>query len=157
MPEGALDGYIVNEIIAGQVDAERMKDVAVSIDDPVIQRFQRLAVELQMCLVFGFAERIHEDVFNCAVFIDHDGQVCGKYHKMQLAEGYHSSWWFNRLGRSSRAFDTPYGRCGLLICNDRWNPTLAKVLVLDGAQFLLDPRVRISLQFSRRGGAQSGT
>jgi predicted amidohydrolase len=58
---------------------------------------------------------------------------------MQFAEGYDPSWWFNRLGQTSRAFDTPFGRCGLLICNDRWNADLARIPVLDGAQFLLIP------------------
>ena len=114
-----------------------MKKVAVAIDSPTIKRFRRLAKELDMCLVFGFAERIKDDVFNCAVFIDDDGEICGTYHKMQLAEGYHSTWWFNRLGRRSRAFDTPLGRCGILLCNDRWNPMIARTLVLDGAQILL--------------------
>jgi len=138
-PEGALDGYVVNEIIAGKVPVERIKEVAIPIDHPVIKRFQELARELELCIVFGFAERIEEDVFNCAVFIDHQGRICGKYHKMQFAEGYHSSWWFNRLGEHSRAFDTPYGRCGIMICNDRWNPQLAKIPVLDGARFLIIP------------------
>lgn len=138
-PEGALDGYVVNEIIAGTAPAERMNDVAIPIDGPVIRRFQKLAAELEMCLVFGFAERINEDVFNCALFIDSGGAIRGKYHKMQFAEGYDPSWWFNRLGQSSRAFDTPFGRCGLLICNDRWNPDLARIPVLDGAQYLLIP------------------
>jgi len=138
-PEGVLEGYVVNEIIAGKFPAEKMKDVAVPIDDPVIRRFQDLAVELQMSLVFGLAERIGDDVYNSAVFIDHDGQIRGKYHKMQFAEGYDDDWWFNRLGSTSRAFDTPYGRAGILICNDRWNPNLARIPVLDGARFLLIP------------------
>ena len=138
-PEGALEGYIVMPIISGEADAARMRELAQPIDSPMIKRFCRLAAELDMCLVFGFAERIGEDVFNCAVFIDHEGNVCGKYHKMQLAEGYHDDWWFNRLGQRSRAFDTPLGRCGVLICNDRWNPLLAKIPALDGAQFLVIP------------------
>ena len=138
-PEGVLEGYVVNEIIAGEVDEQRMNDVAVPLDHPVIKKFRGLARELKMCLVFGLAERIEDDVFNCAVFIDHFGDISGKYHKMQLAEGYHSSWWFNRLGSQSRAFDTPFGRCGLMICNDRWNPQLARIPVLDGAQFLIIP------------------
>ena len=58
---------------------------------------------------------------------------------MQLAEGYHASWWFNRLGVRNRAFDTPFGRCGILICNDRWNADLARIPVLDGARLLLIP------------------
>jgi predicted amidohydrolase len=138
-PEGCLEGYVVNEIIAGQASAEKMREVALPIDDKVIQRFQTLARELHMCLVFGFAERIGSDVFNCAVFIDHGGEICGKQHKMQLAEGYHASWWFNRLGAHNRAFDTPYGRCGVLICNDRWNAELARIPVLDGARLLVIP------------------
>lgn len=138
-PEGILEGYVVNEIIAGEFPAEKMKDVAVPIDDPVIQRFQNLAQELKMSLVFGLAERIGDDVYNSAVFIDPEGAIRGKYHKMQFAEGYDEDWWFNRLGKASRAFDTPYGRAGILICNDRWNPNLARIPVLDGAQFLLIP------------------
>lgn len=138
-PEGALDGYVVNEIILGKAAVEKIKEVAIPIDHPVVKRFQDLARELELCIVFGMAERIEEDVFNCAVFIDHQGRLCGKYHKMQFAEGYHPSWWFNRLGKQSRAFDTPYGRCGIMICNDRWNPQLARIPVLDGARFLIIP------------------
>ena len=138
-PEGALDGYVINEIIAGEVKSEQMNEVAITIDDPVMKRFQVLSRELKMCLVFGLAERIGDDVFNSAVFIDDQGKICGKYHKMQFAEGYHPSWWFNRLGEQSRAFATPYGRCGIMICNDRWNAQLAKIPALDGAQFLVIP------------------
>ena len=138
-PEGILEGYVVNEIIAGKAAVDDMKRVAVEIDSPMIKRFRKLARELKMCLVFGFAERVSGDVFNCAVFIDHKGEICGRYHKMQFAEGYHPSWWFNRLGSRSRAFDTPLGRCGILICNDRWNPRLAEIPALDGAQFLVIP------------------
>ncbi len=137
--EGALDGYVVNEIIAGKAQAADMKNVAIELTHPVIQHFQKLAKELNMAMVFGLAEKISDDVFNCAVFIDHGGKICGRYHKMQLAEGYHPDWWFNRLGKQSRAFDTPYGRCGILICNDRWNPQLAKIPAMDGAQFLVIP------------------
>lgn len=138
-PEGVLEGYVVNEVISGKATAEEMKKVALRIDDPILAKFQQLAVELKLCLVFGFAESIGDELFNCAVFIDSSGHICGKHHKMQLAEGSHSDWWFNRLGSHSRAFDTPFGRCGIMICNERWNPKLAKILALDGAQFLLIP------------------
>jgi predicted amidohydrolase len=138
-PEGCLEGYVVNEIIAEKAPAERMKEVAVEADSPVIRRFQKLAAELDMCLVFGFAEKIGGDVYNAAVFVDNHGNIRGKHHKMQLAEGYDPSWWFNRLGERCRAFNTPYGRCGVLICNERWNPSLARILALDGAQFLVIP------------------
>ena len=138
-PEGILEGYVVNEIIAGEVSENKMREVAVSVGGPLIREFRDLAKELEMCLAFGFAELIDGDVFNSAVFIDHDGEISGKYHKMQFHEGYHPDWWFNRLGEISRSFETPFGRCGFLICNDRWNPDLARIPSLDGAQFLLIP------------------
>ncbi len=138
-PEGALDGYGIHQVLDGTVSAERMRDVALEMDDPIIKRFQTLAQELDMCLVFGFAELVEDDIFNCAVFIDNQGNIRGKQHKMQFAEGYDESWWHNRLGSKCRAFDTPFGRCGILICNDRWNPELARIAALDGAQFLCIP------------------
>ena len=138
-PEGILEGYVVNEIINGEVPPARMADVALTLRSGTIGRFRSLARELDMCLAFGFAERIGRDVFNCAAFVDQKGHLCGKYHKMQLAEGSHRGWWFNRLGRKSRAFNTPFGRCGFLICNDRWNEDIARIPVLDGAQYLLIP------------------
>lgn len=138
-PEGILEGYFINEILAGKIPAEKMKEVAVPVDHPQIERFRKLADDLNMCIVFGYAEQTAGEVFNTAIFIDHQGLICGRYRKMQLAEGYHPDWWFNRLGTQSRAFDTPIGRCGILICNDRWNPVLAKIPALDGAQFLVIP------------------
>lgn len=138
-PEGVLDGYVINPMLKGEIPVERMHEVAIPMDGVIIARFRALAKELALCLVFGFAERVGGDVFNTAVFIDHSGRIRGKYHKMQFDEGHHSDWWFNRLGTASRAFDTPFGRCGILICNDRWNPALAKIPALDGAQFLVVP------------------
>lgn len=138
-PEGALDGYVVNQVLAREVSVEELRRAALPLDHPIIRRFEALARELKLCVIFGFAESIGADIFNTALFIDDTGSIRGKYHKMQFEEGYHPSWWFNRLGAQSRAFDTPFGRCGILICNDRWNPALAQIPALDGAQFLVIP------------------
>ena len=138
-PEGSLDGYVVMPIIKGEEPAARMREAAVAIPGPEVDRFRALAIELGICLAFGLAECNGDYVYNCALYIDAEGRIRGKYHKMQLAEGYHESWWFNRLGATSRAFATPFGTCGMLICNDRWNPEIARIPVLDGARYLLIP------------------
>ncbi|MBL9209720.1 MAG: carbon-nitrogen hydrolase family protein [Opitutaceae bacterium] len=138
-PEGILEGYVINPMLAAEMPVARMHELALPLDAPLIQRFRNLSRDLQLCVVFGFAEKVGRDVFNTAVFIDHTGEIRGKYHKMQFEEGYHPSWWFNRLGERSRTFDTPFGRCGILICNDRWTPALARIPALDGAQFLVIP------------------
>ncbi len=137
--EGVLEGYVVMDVIENRATAEDMLEIAEPIDGLYIRRFQHLARTLGTCLCFGFAERIADETYNCAVFIDHNGEICGKYHKTQLAEGAHPSWNFNRIGETLRAFDTPVGRTGAVICNDRWNPLITRTLVLDGARLILIP------------------
>ena len=137
--EGVLEGYVASEVIAHPERAQDMLDIAEPIDGPYIKRFQSLAKELSTCLVFGFAERIGAEVYNSAVFVDDKGEIAGRYHKTQLAEGTSDRWFFNRVGRTIRAFDTPLGRAGMVICNDRWNPMITRTLVLDGAQMILIP------------------
>ena len=137
--EGALEGYVVMDVVEGRASAEDLIEVAEPIDGPYIRRFQKLARSLKTCLAFGFAERIGDEAFNCALFLDQDGEICGRYHKVQLAEGTHSTWNFNRIGQKLRAFDTPIGRAGFVICNDRWNPDIVRALVLDGARIILIP------------------
>lgn len=137
--EGALEGYVVMDVIEGRAAAAALLAVAEPIDGPYIRRFQKLARSLNTCLAFGFAERIGDEAYNCALFLDQQGEICGRYHKVQLAEGTHPSWYFNRVGNRLRAFDTPLGRAGFVICNDRWNPEIVRTLVLDGARIILIP------------------
>ena len=137
--EGVLEGYVVMDVVEGRKSAADMLEIAEPIDGPYIRRFQDLAKELDTCIAFGFAERVGQDVFNAAVFIDDEGEIRGRYHKTQLAEGTDESCSFNRVGSQLRAFDTPFGRAGFVVCNDRWNPMIVRTLVLDGAQFILIP------------------
>ncbi len=139
LPEGALEGYVVMAVIENPAKGRDLVALAEPIDGSYIARFQALARELGVCLCFGFAERIGQEAYNAAIFVDDKGDLCGTHHKTRLAEGYHSTWYFNRLGKQIRAFDTPLGRCGIMICNERWEPVIARTLVLDGAQFLLIP------------------
>ena len=137
--EGVLEGYVASQVIEHPEMGEAMLDVAEPIDGPYINRFCSLARELSTCLCFGFAERIGREAYNAAVFIDRAGAIRGRCHKVQFAEGAGPDWFFNRIGKTIRAFDTPLGRAGILICNDRWNPRIARTLVLDGARVLLIP------------------
>jgi len=139
MTEGVLEGYVVMDVIENPDRKAAMLEIAEPIDGPYIRRFQRLARSLKTCLAFGFAERVGRQVYNTAVFLDQRGKICGTYHKTQLAEGAHPSWTFNRIGKELRAFDTPLGRAGFVICNDRWNPLIVRTLVLDGAQVIFIP------------------
>ena len=135
--EAALEGYVVMDVVAGLRSGEDMLAIAEPIDGPYIKRFQGLARRLKMCLCLGFAEREGRDCYNSAIFVNARGRILGKHRKTQFQEGYHKSWYFNRIGRKLRAFDTPFGRMGFIICNERWNPMIARTLVMDGARALL--------------------
>jgi predicted amidohydrolase len=137
--EGMLEGYVIMDAIWHPERREALLDIAEPLDGPYIARFRKLAKALKICLCFGFAERIGKNAFNSFIFIDHTGEICGTYHKLTEGTGAHPTWNFWCPGRQVRAFDTPLGRCGPLICSDRWMPMLARTLVLDGAQYLLIP------------------
>lgn len=134
--EGALQGYVVMEAINSPKRAEKMLTISEKPDGPYNRRFAQLAKDLDMCICLGLSERIGDDVYNAAIFIDNRGRIRGRHYKMQFAEGNHPDWYFNRMGQQIRAFDTPYGRAGFLICNDRWDKTLARALALDGASVI---------------------
>ena len=138
-PEGVLEGYVVHQVLQQPERGEAMLALAEPIDGPYIRRFQQLARRLGTCLCFGFAERIGDEIYGSAVFVDHDGVIRGKHHKMQFGTGTHQSWFCNREGQALRAFDTPLGRVGIVICNDRRSPLLVGTLVLDGARLILIP------------------
>ncbi len=137
--EGALEGYVVYDVIEGRRTADEMLEIAEPLEGPYATHFRQLAASLDICLCFGFAERVEDEIYNTVIFIDSAGEICGTYQKSQFAEGTHPSWHFNRIGKKLRAFDTPFGRAGVLICNDRWNPLIARSIVLDGAQVLYIP------------------
>lgn len=137
--EACLEGYVVMDAIKDPALSARVLQISEPRNGKYIQRFMELAKSLGICLCLGFAERVDEDAYNSAMFIDNEGVICGVHHKMQFAEGYHESWNFNRLGSQVRAFDTPFGRAGFLICNDRWDRSLGRALVLDGARTIYIP------------------
>ena len=140
-PECVLDGYVVFDAIWHQKErAAALVDIAESLDGKYLRRFRKLARMLRVCLCFGFAQRLGRDgACNAAVFIDDRGEIRGTYQKLSEGCGAHPSWRFWQPGRRVRAFDTPLGRCGIMICSDRWIPLVARTLALDGARLLLVP------------------
>ncbi len=138
-PEGFLEGYVVMEAIHEPELRADLWEIAEPPDGPYIQRFRNLARELGIVLCFGYAERRDDGVYNAAAILGPDGEHCGTYYKTQLAEGATDDWDFNRLGPNLHAIDTPLARVGTMICNDRWNPLIARAQVMDGAQAILIP------------------
>jgi predicted amidohydrolase len=88
-------------------------------------------------IVFGLLERIGDQLYNTAVLIDRNGNIAGKYHKVQLplTDAYGGV----APGDSVPVFDTDFGKVALLICQDMAFPEAAREAALQGAALLLVP------------------
>lgn len=144
-PEGALEGYVVNEVIR-EKDAEnkarlteRFRTLAEPIDGPYIVRFQKLADELDIHLVLGFLEAEGEKTFNTAALIGPDGQIVGKYRKTHFHQGYEVNPPGYTPGDTYPVFDVGFMKVGIMICFDRQLPEPARALALGGADLIACP------------------
>ncbi|UMG93011.1 carbon-nitrogen hydrolase family protein [Nocardioides sp. TF02-7] len=82
-----------------------------------------------MTVAVGFCESDGRRRYNSAALVSGDG-VHGVYRKVHQPLG--ESLYY-AAGDALRAFDTPAGRVGLLICYDKTFPEAARTLALDGA------------------------
>ena len=88
-------------------------------------------------IVFGFVERVGDRLYNTAVLLDRNGNVAGRYHKVQLARPEAEAGM--APGDSVPVFDLDFGKVALLICNDLAFPEPAREAALQGADLLLVP------------------
>jgi N-carbamoylputrescine amidase len=106
------------------------------------ERFGGIARELEAVLVVPLFERRAPGVYhNTAAVIDADGAFLGKYRKMHIPDDplYYEKYYFTPGDLGFRAWETRYGRIGVLICWDQWYPEAARLTALHGAQILFYP------------------
>ncbi len=92
-------------------------------------------------LVLGFYERGRRGVYNSMAYLTPAGDRYGIVHvhrKVFLPTyGLFEEGRFVEPGREVRAFDTRFGRMGMLICEDLWHSLTPSILALDGAELVL--------------------
>jgi N-carbamoylputrescine amidase len=78
---------------------------------------------------------------NSVAVLDPRGQVAGIYRKMHIPDdpAYYEKFYFTPGDLGFKAFDTPAGRIGTLICWDQWYPEAARLTALQGADILFYP------------------
>src|SRR5205807_2093928 len=78
---------------------------------------------------------------NTAVVLDADGSLLGLYRKMHIPDDplFFEKYYFTPGDLGFRAFDTRFGRVGVLVCWDQWYPQAARLTALRGAEVLLYP------------------
>jgi N-carbamoylputrescine amidase len=78
---------------------------------------------------------------NTAAVIDADGSLLGLYRKMHIPDDplFYEKFYFAPGDTGFRAWDTKFGRIGVLICWDQWYPEAARLTALQGAHILFYP------------------
>jgi predicted amidohydrolase len=128
-PELALTGYQVQDL----ADEIALLPTAA---DPTFRRL--LSASRGVDLVVSFVEReARHRLFISAAYLS-AGEVVHLHRKVYLPTyGLFQDGRFFDRGRDFRAFDTRFGRFGMLICEDFWHVSSPYQLWLDGADFLV--------------------
>ncbi len=128
-PELSLTGYVLQDLVPSVA-------LRPTEDNPIFSRLLRESQSLD--IVVGFVDEDSRHRYYIAGAYLSGGRVLHVHHKCYLPtytlfdEGR-----FFTHGDTLRAFDTRFGRMGLLICEDFWHASPPYLLWLDGADVLL--------------------
>lgn len=142
-PETVLTGYFIE---GGVLEGARSADEIAAGLGP--------AREGAPDVVLGFYERWRNGLYNAAAYFENSAgqyRVRHVHRKLFLPTyGLFDEARFVSAGRQVRAFDTRFGRLGLLICEDLWHSLPATILALDGAELVIVTSAAPARDFSRR-------
>jgi N-carbamoylputrescine amidase len=117
-------------------------DLAESIPGPSSAAFQKIAKKYGVVIVASLFERRASGLYhNTAVIIDADGSLLGIYRKMHIPDDplFYEKFYFTPGDTGFRAWQTKFGKIGVLICWDQWYPEGARLTSLQGAEILFYP------------------
>lgn len=117
-------------------------DLAESIPGTSTEALGPVARELNVSIVAPIFERRAAGLYhNSLVMITPESEVSGIYRKMHIPDdpAYYEKFYFTPGDLGFRAFDTPVGKVGTLICWDQWYPEGARLTALRGAEILFYP------------------
>jgi NAD+ synthetase len=135
LAESALTGYFLeggvrdNAVTAGTLAA----DLDATYRDA-------LPTPRPLDVTLGFYEIWNNKLYNSAMYVTlgaGDPRIHHVHRKVFLPTyGLFDEERFVERGRDVRAFDTPWGRAAMLVCEDAWHSMTATIAALDGAQIV---------------------
>jgi NAD+ synthetase len=133
-PETALSGYFLeggvreHAVTAGQLAAD-------------LHRTYGAGAPIDVCI--GFYEVWRNKLYNSAIYLSLGETIPLVRHvhrKVFLPTyGLFDEARFVEAGHEIRAFDTPWGRAAMLVCEDVWHSITGSIVALDGAQLIIVP------------------
>ena len=133
-PETALSGYFLE----GGVREHAVTAGKLAGD---LHRAYGNAPPIDVCV--GFYETWHNKLYNSAMYVSLGQSIPLVRHvhrKVFLPTyGLFDEERFVERGHEIRAFDTPWGRAAILVCEDVWHSMTGTIAALDGAQLIIVP------------------
>lgn len=128
-PELSLTGYYLRDSVA---------TVALRMDSPEVAQLKEWSRDVP--LVLGLVEESPDFRFyNVAIYLA-GGELHHLHRKVYLPTyGMFDEQRYFARGDQVRAFDIPFGRASLLICEDLWHPSTVYVAALDRAVLVICP------------------
>ncbi|MFT4789857.1 MAG: putative amidohydrolase/GNAT superfamily N-acetyltransferase, partial [Paraglaciecola sp.] len=106
--------------------------------DEILTEMSRLAVSYNINVIAGSMPVIEDDeLYNISYLCHRDGQIDSQ-HKLHLTP-HEKKDWIMQGGSKLRAFDTDFGKIGILICYDVEFPELGRLLADQDIQVLFVP------------------
>jgi len=128
-PELSLTGYVLQDLVPGVA-------CRPEFGDPVFHHLMDASHDID--LVVGFVDEDTRHRFYIASAYLSQGKVIHVHHKVYLPTyGLFDEGRFFAPGESVGAFDTRFGRIGMLICEDFWHASPPYILWQDGADLFL--------------------
>lgn len=127
LPELALTGYFLKDLVP---------EVALSLGSPELTTLRELSRRISIAV--GFVEVTADfQFYNSAAWFE-DGELKQLHRKVYLPTyGLFDEQRYLGRGDRFRAFDTCFGRVGLLVCEDMWHLSAPYLLAMDGATTLV--------------------
>ncbi len=117
-------------------------NLAEPIPGPSTDVLGKVARDRKVTVVAPLFERRAAGLYhNSVAVLDTDGRIAGTYRKMHIPDdpAFYEKFYFTPGDLGFRAFNTPVGRIGTLICWDQWYPEGARLTALRGAGILFYP------------------
>ncbi len=128
-PELSLTGYVLQDLAVTTA-------IQPDQNDPVFNTLLDASRDIDLMVGFVHEDRRHRFYIASAYLAE--GKIVHIHNKVYLPTyGMFDEGRFFAWGNSARAFDTRFGRMGMLICEDFWHASLPYLLWLDGADVLL--------------------
>ncbi len=135
------DLLVLPELCVSGYDFQNESEVNLAAENPETGKsivfFKKLSRELDCSIVFGFAEKTSEGIYNSAMLVNPDSTT-NIYRKTHLF--LNEKKWFIPGDTGFKVFNAKNGvKVGLMICFDWMFPEAMRSLALKGAEIICHP------------------